>query len=606
MKRNLKQSKNIYVSRIVILIVISIILNNIYIDILFGIILIFYNCKESIIYTILLLLILLTNSIQNDFIKYGIVEYIDNNYYIVNKILYKTAVKSSNQLHVGDIIKTDTYLYSADLTKQKRNIKYINENYEILWNFRFKRNIHNRIQELDDEIISIINKLIFNIYDYDSSLINLGYGLCSYYLFKYLFKKNKKYKYILIFIYSITFSFDYKFLLLIIDDIFKTNNNKYWYKIIIILVLNKCFIYNPSIYIPLLFELYAKINININYNSYFIMIESILYGSIDLLHIFFYKYFIFVQIFLLILSILTIFIPYFSYILVFLSKIYSYINNINFKVKGSFSIISFVIFLLMKKYINKMKYLDVIFILILLLSPINNPFFHVSYIDVDQGDAILIHFPLNKMNILIDTGSKYSYYKLRKQLDKEGIYKIDYLIITHNDEDHNGNIESLKKDYIIDNIIEKGVDINTEYGYLKYLYIDEFDNDNDSSLVYWLNINDISFLFTGDISEKAERKLISNYNNLEVDILKTSHHGSSSANSNYFISRIHPFIATISTSGKYNHPSSKTIDTLNLNKVDYYITRDSGTIKIFITKFINLLKTDNNEFVIIRSNDIHN
>ena len=161
----------------------------------------------------------------------------------------------------------------------------------------------------------------------------------------------------------------------------------------------------------------------------------------------------------------------------------------------------------------------------------------------------------------------------------------------------NINIEKIKN---IKNIIIEGKDIGLKYLNLKYLYIDDFDNDNDNSLVYYLNINDIKFLFTGDISSKAEEKLVNRYGDLDIDILKVTHHGSSTGSSEYFIKSILPKISIISTSGQYNHPSNITIENLEKYLSKYYITKDDGTIEIYLTGLINILKSEHGDFVIIR------
>ena len=147
----------------------------------------------------------------------------------------------------------------------------------------------------------------------------------------------------------------------------------------------------------------------------------------------------------------------------------------------------------------------------LIISPTNNPYRHITFIDVGQGDSAMIKNPFTHSCILIDTGSRFNYYKLKKFLFKEGIYKIDKLIITHDDSDHNGNIDNLLKDFEIDESVSKGRDI--EYGnlLLKYYDLGVFDNDNDNSLVYSLYIDNLNFLFTGDISDIAERELMKRY-----------------------------------------------------------------------------------------------
>ena len=66
---------------------------------------------------------------------------------------------------------------------------------------------------------------------------------------------------------------------------------------------------------------------------------------------------------------------------------------------------------------------------------------------MEQGNATYINYPLDTGHILIDTGSGYNYHKLKKELFKRGIYNLDYVIISHEDEDHSGNLNNLLKDF---------------------------------------------------------------------------------------------------------------------------------------------------------------
>jgi len=66
-----------------------------------------------------------------------------------------------------------------------------------------------------------------------------------------------------------------------------------------------------------------------------------------------------------------------------------------------------------------------------------------------------------------------------------------------------------------------------------------------------------------------------------------SHHGSATGTSSYFVGKILPDYAIISTNGKYNHPHKETLDTLNSYLVDILITKELGNIKF---NFIGNLK----------------
>ncbi|MBC1391742.1 MBL fold metallo-hydrolase, partial [Listeria welshimeri] len=93
----------------------------------------------------------------------------------------------------------------------------------------------------------------------------------------------------------------------------------------------------------------------------------------------------------------------------------------------------------------------------------------VSFIDVGQGDSILIQLPKNKGNYLIDTGGellveKEAWTKKRKPftiggstltpvLKSKGISSLDKVIITHSDADHMEGLDELQKNIAIKELI---------------------------------------------------------------------------------------------------------------------------------------------------------
>ena len=598
----MKKLKISSVYRLLILLLIGIYFNNLYIYIIELIYLLLSDYKELLIYSVLIILILLSNSIKTDYLKYGIVERKINNYYVINKILYKDKIKT-NDLNVGDLIVTFDSNYIDDETYLKNNIKFELLNYKKIYNFKLQKYINNIINSFNDDVKNPINKFIYNINNYDDMSFNLGYGLAIYYILKLISKKSNLASLILIILYSFVFYFDIKFYLLIIDNIFykQDKNIRYFIKIILILIINKYLLNNYSILVTLLFNLYNCLNLKIKFNTYFAFMQSILFGYINILNLLVYKYILIIQIFLFVFSLILLFIPQLSNIYLLLIKIYSNFNNIKFEIRGSLTIIGLMIYLILINVFNiKNNLLKLILISSILFLPINNPFFHITFIDVGQGDSILIKSELNKANILIDTGSKFNYYKLKKYLYSQGIYRIDYLIITHDDSDHNGNLELLNNDFKVKHIIYSNTSI--EYGNINLinLYTNEYNNKNDSSLVYYLNKNNLSFLFTGDISSACERKIIKEYSNLKVDVLKASHHGSNTGNSEYFISNLLPRICCISTNGMYGHPHKQTLKTLDMYKVDTYTTKNEGNITFFLTKIGNIMKTNKHGFVIIK------
>ena len=91
---------------------------------------------------------------------------------------------------------------------------------------------------------------------------------------------------------------------------------------------------------------------------------------------------------------------------------------------------------------------------------------------------------------------------------------------------------------------------------------------NNNSLVFKIKYNNFSILFTGDIEEIAEKKLLNLYNSnlseLNSTIIKIAHHGSKSSSTENFINKVNPKIALISVGKKnsFGHPNDEIINRL--------------------------------------------
>ena len=164
-------------------------------------------------------------------------------------------------------------------------------------------------------------------------------------------------------------------------------------------------------------------------------------------------------------------------------------------------------------------------------------------------------------------------------LDRK-INKIDYILISHFDSDHCYNLIEVLENLKINNlivsrqieetelfnriikicqqngtnviIVEAGKEINIDKEIkLKILWptrdINEINSINNNSIVARMEYNQFSMLFTGDIEEKAERKLIAKENSiLKSDMIKLAHHGSKTSSIKEFISAVNPKIAIAS------------------------------------------------------------
>ena len=246
--------------------------------------------------------------------------------------------------------------------------------------------------------------------------------------------------------------------------------------------------------------------------------------------------------------------------------------------------------MLLNIYLNKKIIINILSIFVFLLcwylKPISSPY--IIFLDVGQGDSCLIHGKNNKYNILIDTGgNKYSDIAIKKLIpyfNKEGIKKLDLVIISHLDFDHYGALESLKNNFKVERVIDNNYE-NIYYKDLSFKNLNTFyssnDDENTKSSVLLFNFLGLTFLLTGDAPKEIENKIINTYD-LDIDVLKVGHHGSNTSTSNKFIESIKPEVAIISC-GKnniYGHPHSEVINALIYNKVVIFRTDYDGSIKI--------------------------
>lgn len=264
-------------------------------------------------------------------------------------------------------------------------------------------------------------------------------------------------------------------------------------------------------------------------------------------------------------------------------------------------------------------YLIIVLLIFFKIRPYMDNNTYIYYIDVGQGDSILVVTPHLKKTILIDTGGIVSFnenYKSNIVKNKTipffrriGINKVDYLFLTHGDYDHAGEASELLSNFCVKKVfinkgninnIEKKIN-NKEVLTLKNFVIDNikvnslnnnvFNNENDDSTILLFNIYDYKFLFMGDASIKTEEYLLNNYILPNVDILKVGHHGSYTSTSTDFINVIKPKYSVISVgeNNMYKHPNKSVLDILDNTKL--FRTDVDGTIEVKISKKRYKIKT---------------
>lgn len=226
------------------------------------------------------------------------------------------------------------------------------------------------------------------------------------------------------------------------------------------------------------------------------------------------------------------------------------------------------------------------------------PIMSVSMLNVYQGDATLIQFPFGAYTILIDTGKASAYSSLKKNLHKKGVKRIDVLIITHDDHDHMGSLDRVVKDFgVLEVVVDKGIDVMG----MVNIRTKTYDNDNDNSLVYYMNVLNTSFLFMGDVSHVVERDLIGLYPHLVVDVLKLGHHGSKTSTSDAFLKSLRPELGLISSDPRsYGHPAPEVMATLQNHRIVSIQTGVEGTTSLYLLPFFDIVVSEFGGFGIMK------
>jgi competence protein ComEC len=238
---------------------------------------------------------------------------------------------------------------------------------------------------------------------------------------------------------------------------------------------------------------------------------------------------------------------------------------------------------------------------------------HVTVIDVGQGDSILVTFGTDE-TMLIDAGESKDAYAVKDELKERGITQIDVLVATHPHADHIGGIAEIIDGYEIGCVYMPDMQSDSKtYQNLRdaiekhdVLLIEAYagesfnlgdaactivspakdaDKDaNNESVMLLLDYLDSEFLFTGDAEEWAENEVMDAGYNIDADVLKVAHHGSSTGTSEAFLQAVTPDYAVISCGrdNKYGHPHEETLELLDEYDIDTLRTDISGDV-VFIS-----------------------
>lgn len=290
---------------------------------------------------------------------------------------------------------------------------------------------------------------------------------------------------------------------------------------------------------------------------------------------------------------------------------------------------------------------------LLLLKPdiarVDNGSFETHFVDVGDGDAILVRFT-NGKTLLVDSGPQKAEANLLNYIDnvffantKTKDKKFDYVVLTHSDIDHAGNMLKILDTYKIGTFIrpqiyvenlEMGVanqknyfESNTEYAYIisklnqlsksglikvefssfdtyYFMGLDSgmhilspvhnyYSTTNEFSPIMVVYDKEIKVMLTGDATTNNELEVINNYNrdNLDVDILKLGHHGSNTSTSMDLLDVTTPKYAVVSVDkNNDNHPSEEVLNNIieyNQNSANDVLVKQTSSLGNIIFYSLN-------------------
>ncbi len=231
----------------------------------------------------------------------------------------------------------------------------------------------------------------------------------------------------------------------------------------------------------------------------------------------------------------------------------------------------------------------------------------VHFIDVGQGDAILVDYGTNEVLIDGGDGSPSVVDYLRGYIDGP----LEVMVATHPHADHIGGLGAALAAFQVQevwscgqtstsqtyanfttavqaegaevHVARRGDEINAGGLTFKVLNpVSESDSTNNSSVVLSLSFGQVDFLFEGDAEHEAEASMTAAGLIPDVDILKVGHHGSRTASSAAFLSTAKPEVAIYMAGmdNSYGHPHAETITALQAIGATIYGTDVGGDIAV--------------------------
>ncbi|WP_094751800.1 DNA internalization-related competence protein ComEC/Rec2 [Psychromonas sp. CD1] len=231
---------------------------------------------------------------------------------------------------------------------------------------------------------------------------------------------------------------------------------------------------------------------------------------------------------------------------------------------------------------------------------------YVDVIDVGQGLSVLVR--TQDQSLLYDTGARYAsgfsmaQSEILPYLRYIGIASLEYLVISHSDNDHAGGASLIEKAMHPRRIklgepLRKQVLANSSFcdvgerwalGKLSVTVLSPFKrlkNSNNNSCVLRISDGQHAVLLSGDINKKQEALIVSQFSSqLASQILIAPHHGSKYSSSKLWISVVKPkwVVFSVSAMNRWGFPVQEVVERYKKQSVIRVSSGTSGFIRFKI------------------------
>ncbi|MBO7081470.1 MAG: DNA internalization-related competence protein ComEC/Rec2 [Neisseriaceae bacterium] len=247
---------------------------------------------------------------------------------------------------------------------------------------------------------------------------------------------------------------------------------------------------------------------------------------------------------------------------------------------------------------------------LVLYQPFRLPENHLKATVYDVGQGLSVLLQTKHHQLLFDTGKKGAEMNLIPALHADGIFRLDALVLSHGDEDHDGAVKEIQQVFPIKqtwagavsdydfpvNHCQAGKSWTWDGVYFEWLTPFNPSDDvesNDRSCVLHAVAGDYAILITGDLSHKGEIALIQQHqDDLYSQVLILGHHGSKTSSLPRFLATVLPTHAVVSAgfSNSFSHPAPTIVRWLNEHQIQIWRTDQQGMLSFELGKQLNAQK----------------